>query len=371
MNVKAAQARHERDVPDLRHGDVQLGADGSVRQDAARTGRGRARLRSCWRSAAARWWRCRWPASPSMSGAAAASSRWRASATCAALPLLALPLNARVLLAATLFVFGAALGAMDVAMNAQAHRRAARGGPADHVRLSRALQRRRHRRRRAASACCCAPVSASAACAAVIAAVLARPRVRRSSGISSPTIGAADGGYVHHRAEAGGARCSARCASCRFSAKGRCSTGARCSSGAAAGRRVARRASATRRSRSRWPSAGSTGDAHHPPRSVRAACCGSAARSPRRLSSPWRSSLGPSRALAGFVIVGIGAANIVPVLFSGAGRVPGVPPGIALATVTTIAYAGLLLGPGADRLRRRRDQPASSPSCWSRRCSRR
>ncbi len=50
-------------------------------------------------------------------------------------------------------------------------------------------------------------------------------------------------------------------------------------------------------------------------------------------------------ALAGFVIVGIGASNIVPVLFSGAGRVPGVPPGIALATVTTIAYTGLLLGP--------------------------
>ena len=50
-------------------------------------------------------------------------------------------------------------------------------------------------------------------------------------------------------------------------------------------------------------------------------------------------------ALAGFVVVGIGASNIVPVLFSGAGRVPGVPPGIALATVTTIAYTGLLLGP--------------------------
>ena len=49
--------------------------------------------------------------------------------------------------------------------------------------------------------------------------------------------------------------------------------------------------------------------------------------------------------LAGLAIVGIGAANIVPVLFSGAGRVPGVSPGIALATVTTIAYAGLLLGP--------------------------
>ena len=50
-------------------------------------------------------------------------------------------------------------------------------------------------------------------------------------------------------------------------------------------------------------------------------------------------------ALAGFLVVGIGAANIVPLLFSAAGRVPGVPPGIALATVTTIAYAGLILGP--------------------------
>jgi predicted MFS family arabinose efflux permease len=50
-------------------------------------------------------------------------------------------------------------------------------------------------------------------------------------------------------------------------------------------------------------------------------------------------------ALAGLVVVGIGAANIVPVLFSGAGRVPGVPPGIALATVTTIGYMGLLVGP--------------------------
>ena len=50
-------------------------------------------------------------------------------------------------------------------------------------------------------------------------------------------------------------------------------------------------------------------------------------------------------ALIGFVVVGIGAANIVPILFTASGRVQGVPPGIALATVTTIAYAGLLLGP--------------------------
>jgi predicted MFS family arabinose efflux permease len=50
-------------------------------------------------------------------------------------------------------------------------------------------------------------------------------------------------------------------------------------------------------------------------------------------------------ALCGFLLFGIGVANIVPVLFSAAGHVPGVPAGVALATVTTIAYAGLLVGP--------------------------
>lgn len=54
---------------------------------------------------------------------------------------------------------------------------------------------------------------------------------------------------------------------------------------------------------------------------------------------------GSTAALGGFILIGIGAANIVPVLFSASGRVPGVPPGIALAAMTTIGYAGLLLGP--------------------------
>jgi predicted MFS family arabinose efflux permease len=55
----------------------------------------------------------------------------------------------------------------------------------------------------------------------------------------------------------------------------------------------------------------------------------------------------PSRtaALGGLLLVGVGASNIVPLLFSASGRVPGVPPSLALATVTTIAYAGLLVGP--------------------------
>jgi len=49
--------------------------------------------------------------------------------------------------------------------------------------------------------------------------------------------------------------------------------------------------------------------------------------------------------LAGFVLIGLGASNIVPVLFSAAGRLPGTSPAIAIATATTLGYAGLLSGP--------------------------
>lgn len=53
----------------------------------------------------------------------------------------------------------------------------------------------------------------------------------------------------------------------------------------------------------------------------------------------------PWAAPAGFVLVGLGAANIVPVMFGAAGRLPGASPGIAIATVTTLGYLGLLCGP--------------------------
>ena len=53
----------------------------------------------------------------------------------------------------------------------------------------------------------------------------------------------------------------------------------------------------------------------------------------------------PPATLVGFVLVGLGAANIVPVMFGAAGRLPGVSPGISLATVTMLGYAGLLSGP--------------------------
>lgn len=50
-------------------------------------------------------------------------------------------------------------------------------------------------------------------------------------------------------------------------------------------------------------------------------------------------------ALLGFLIIGIGAANIVPVLFSAAGSADKSAPGLALAAVTTLGYAGQLAGP--------------------------
>jgi predicted MFS family arabinose efflux permease len=60
------------------------------------------------------------------------------------------------------------------------------------------------------------------------------------------------------------------------------------------------------------------------------------------LLAPWA-----ALALAGFVLVGLGAANIVPVLFSQAGRQRVMPASLAVAAVTTTGYAGVLLGPAA------------------------
>lgn len=50
-------------------------------------------------------------------------------------------------------------------------------------------------------------------------------------------------------------------------------------------------------------------------------------------------------AMSGFVLVGLGASNIVPVLFSAAGRQTVMPAPLAVAAVTTIGYAGILAGP--------------------------
>ncbi|GAB3901049.1 MFS transporter [Spirosoma agri] len=56
--------------------------------------------------------------------------------------------------------------------------------------------------------------------------------------------------------------------------------------------------------------------------------------------SPW--VLGT---LAGFVLLGLGAANIVPIFFSAAGRLPGISPTVSIPAITTIGYTGLLAGP--------------------------
>jgi hypothetical protein len=50
-------------------------------------------------------------------------------------------------------------------------------------------------------------------------------------------------------------------------------------------------------------------------------------------------------AMAGFLLVGIGLANVVPVLFRGAGNQSVMPAGLAVAAVTTTGYAGMLVGP--------------------------
>jgi predicted MFS family arabinose efflux permease len=54
-----------------------------------------------------------------------------------------------------------------------------------------------------------------------------------------------------------------------------------------------------------------------------------------------------SVAMAGFILIGLGAANVVPVLFRRAGSQTVMPPGLAIAAITTTGYAGILLGPAA------------------------
>jgi predicted MFS family arabinose efflux permease len=53
---------------------------------------------------------------------------------------------------------------------------------------------------------------------------------------------------------------------------------------------------------------------------------------------------GPA-AVAGFALVGLGAANIVPLLFGAVARVPGVPTSVSIPLVTALGYAGMLCGP--------------------------
>jgi MFS family permease len=53
----------------------------------------------------------------------------------------------------------------------------------------------------------------------------------------------------------------------------------------------------------------------------------------------------PILAIAGFIVVGLGISNLVPILFGAAGRDPVLGPGPGIAAVTTVGYFGFLIGP--------------------------
>src|ERR1700722_1626974 len=53
----------------------------------------------------------------------------------------------------------------------------------------------------------------------------------------------------------------------------------------------------------------------------------------------------PAAALVGFFCLGIGLASVVPAVFSAAGRIPGLPPGTAVATASACGWAGFVCGP--------------------------
>jgi predicted MFS family arabinose efflux permease len=60
------------------------------------------------------------------------------------------------------------------------------------------------------------------------------------------------------------------------------------------------------------------------------------------LTAPWK-----ALAMAGFLLIGLGAANIVPVLFRKAGSQKVMPAALAISAMTTTGYVGVLAGPAA------------------------
>ena len=52
-------------------------------------------------------------------------------------------------------------------------------------------------------------------------------------------------------------------------------------------------------------------------------------------------------ALLGYALVGAGCSNVVPVLFTSVGRQTTMPENVAVPAITTLGYAGILLGPAA------------------------
>jgi MFS family permease len=58
-------------------------------------------------------------------------------------------------------------------------------------------------------------------------------------------------------------------------------------------------------------------------------------------------TLAPASAIAlvGFLLIGVGASNVAPILFTAAGRQRDMPPAAAISAVTTLGYVGVLAGP--------------------------
>ncbi len=52
-------------------------------------------------------------------------------------------------------------------------------------------------------------------------------------------------------------------------------------------------------------------------------------------------------AILGFALCGVGISNMVPIAFSAAGNIPGLQPGIGISVVTTLGYSGMLVAPSA------------------------
>jgi hypothetical protein len=53
----------------------------------------------------------------------------------------------------------------------------------------------------------------------------------------------------------------------------------------------------------------------------------------------------PAAAIAGFAFLGIGLASVIPAVFSAAGRIAGLHPGTAVATVSACGWTGFVCGP--------------------------
>ncbi|MBL0933326.1 MAG: MFS transporter [Rhizobiaceae bacterium] len=54
-----------------------------------------------------------------------------------------------------------------------------------------------------------------------------------------------------------------------------------------------------------------------------------------------------SLSIAFFALAGLGIANVVPIAFSAAGNQPGLAPGVGMSVATTMGYSGILVAPSA------------------------